>query len=100
MASALVLLTVFLFAIFALAIDRRALLVSSLASFTYAVYSILSGGLAWSRSDYTQPSFTLTLALVGGFVLILGVFWHPLRQRLMPLLQNMPFAHYLPPARQ
>jgi len=100
MASALVLLTVFLFAIFALAIDRRALLVSSLASFTYAVYSILSGGLAWSRSDYTQPSFTLTLALVGGFVLILGVFWHPLRQRLMPLFQNMPFAHYLPPARQ
>jgi hypothetical protein len=98
-ASAIILLTVFLFAIFALAIDRRALLVSSLASFTYAVYNILSGGDLWSESVRIQSSFTLTLALVGGFVLILGVFWHPLRNRLLPVLQSTPLGPYLPQAR-
>jgi hypothetical protein len=94
------LLTVFLLAIFALAIDRRALLVSSLASFTVAVYDILSGGVALPDRGGIPISFILTLALVGGFVLLLGVFWHPLRQRLLPLFQNMPFARNLPPARQ
>lgn len=99
-ASAIVLLTVFLFALFALAIDRRALLVSSLASFTYAVYNVLTGGGPSSGGAYTQSSFTLTLALVGGFVLILGVFWHPLRNRLLPVLNATPIGPYLPQARQ
>jgi hypothetical protein len=98
--SAIVLLTVLLLAIFALAIDRRALLVSSLASFTVAVYDILSGGVGLPDRGGIPISFILTLALVGGFVLLLGVFWHPLRQRLLPFLQSMPFARNLPPARQ
>jgi hypothetical protein len=44
-------------------------------------------------------SFILTLALVGGFVLVLGVFWHPLRNRLMPILQSTAIGPYLPQAR-
>jgi hypothetical protein len=97
--SAIVLLTVFLLALFALAIDRRALLVSSLASFTVAVYDILSGGIRLPDSGGAPISFIMTLALVGGFVLILGVFWHPLRNRLLPILQSTPLGPYLPQAR-
>ena len=85
--SAIVLLTVLLLALFALAIDRRALLVSSLAYFTIAVYDLLSGGIRLPTSGATPSSFVLTLGMVGGFVLILGVFWHPLGNRLLPLLQ-------------
>jgi hypothetical protein len=98
--SAIVLLTVFVLGLFALAIDRRALLVSSLAYFTIAVYDIISGGVPLPNSGGAPPSFVLTLASVGGFVLILGVFWQPLRNRLLPLLQSTPFGSYLPQARQ
>lgn len=98
--SGVVLLTVLLLGLFALAIDRRALLVASLAYFCGAVYDLLSGGVAFPESGGIPPSFTFTLALVGGFVLILGVFWHPLRNRLLPVLQATPLGSYIPPARQ
>ncbi|MBS0234390.1 MAG: hypothetical protein JSR99_13005 [Proteobacteria bacterium] len=98
--SAVVLLTVLLLGLFALAIDRRALLVASLAYFCGAVYDLLSGGVGLPDSGGIPPSFTLTLALVGGFVLILGVFWHPLRNRLLPALKATPIGPYLPQARQ
>jgi hypothetical protein len=99
-ASAVVLATVFVLGLFALAIDRRALLVSSLAYFGGAVYNILSGGTDLPASGGLPSSFTLTLALVGGFVLVLGVFWHPIRNRLLPALQATPIGPYIPPARQ
>ncbi len=98
--AAAVLATVLLLGLFALAIDRRALLVSSLAYFTAAVYQLLSGGMRLPDSGALPGSFTLTLALVGGFVLLLGVFWHPLRNRLLPVLQATPIGPYLPQARQ
>ncbi len=98
--SAVVVLTVLLLGLFALAIDRRALLVSSLAYFTAAVYQLLSSGAGMPDSGGIPSTFTLTLALVGGFVLILGVFWHSLRNRLLPVLQATPFGPYLPQARQ
>jgi hypothetical protein len=98
--SAVILLTVLGLGLFALAIDRRALLVSSLTYFCAAVYSLLSGDTAFSDSGSIPPSFTLTLALVGAFVLILGVFWHPLRNRLLPVLNATPLGPYLPQARQ
>jgi hypothetical protein len=44
-------------------------------------------------------SFVATLALVGGFVLVLGVYWHPLRSLLLPMLQGTAFGSHLPPAR-
>jgi hypothetical protein len=97
--SGIILLTVFLLALFALAIDRRALLVSSLASFTVAVYDVLSGGISLPDSGGMPISFIMTLALVGGFVLILGVFWHPLRNRLLPILKSTAIGPYLPQAR-
>jgi hypothetical protein len=98
-ASGIVLLTVCALGLFALAIDRRALLVSSLMYFTFAVYNLLSGGVIAAPSGATPSSFVMTLALVGAFVLVLGVFWHPLRNRLIPLFQNTSFASCLPPAR-
>jgi hypothetical protein len=97
--SAIVLLTVLALGLFALAIDRRALLVSSLIYFTIAVYDLLSGGMPSAPGSATPSSFVLTLALVGAFVLILGIFWHPLRNRLLPFFQNTAFSSYLPPAR-
>lgn len=101
--SAIVLLTVFVLALFSLAIDRRALLVSSLLYFTFAVYQLLSGSTlldsGYGGKVISAPLVT-TLALVGGFVLVLGVFWHPLRQRLLLLVQNIGVSRYLPPARQ
>lgn len=100
MTSGVVLLTVLALGLFALAIDRRALLVSSLAYFCGAVYDLLSGGVELPHSGGAPSSFTLTLALVGGFVLILGVFWHPLRNRLLPVLNATPIGPYLPQARQ
>jgi hypothetical protein len=98
--SGAVLATVLALGLFALAIDRRALLVSSLAYFTTAVYTLLSGGVGLPDSGGVPATFTLTLALVGGFVLILGVFWHPLRNSLLPVLQATPIGPYLPQARQ
>lgn len=100
MTSVAVLLTVIGLGLFALAIDRRALLVSSLAYFCAAVYDLLSGGVELPHSGNLPSSFTLTLALVGGFVLVLGVFWHPLRNRLLPVLNATPIGPYLPQARQ
>jgi hypothetical protein len=98
--SIIVLLTVFALGLFALAIDRRALLVSSLLYFTVAVYDLLNRRLLDAPSAMTTTTLVMTLAFVGGFVLILGVFWHPLRQRLLPLFQNTNFSRYVPPARQ
>ena len=99
--SSIVLMAVFALGLFALAIDRRALLVSSLLYFTVAVYDLLSRGSLDTRSTaMTTTSLVMTLALVGAFVLMLGVFWHPLRQRLLPLVQNIGLSRYLPPARQ
>ncbi|CAA2143403.1 hypothetical protein [Hyphomicrobium sp. ghe19] len=98
--SAAILATVLLLAVFALAIDRRALLVSSLIYFTYAVYDLLSGGILLSSGGAAPSTFVLTLGVVGIFVLCLGVFWHPIRNRLLPHLQKTAFAPYLPEARQ
>ncbi|MET0639123.1 MAG: hypothetical protein ABWZ19_03805 [Hyphomicrobium sp.] len=100
MSSAVILLTVFLLGLFALAIDRRALLVSSLTYFTIAVYNLLSNDTPFPTSGGAPSSFVLTLAMVGAFVLVLGVFWHPLRNRLLPALQATPIGPYLPQARQ
>ena len=98
--SAAILATVFLLAIFALAIDRRALLVSSLLYFTIAVYDLLNGGIPLAGGGGGSSSFVLTLGLVGAFVLFLGVFWHPIRNRMLPGLQKTFLAPYLPESRQ
>ena len=96
--SLFVLATVLILGAFALAIDRRALLVSSLIYFTIAVYDILSGGTDLPVRGGMPSSFVLTLATVGMFVLVLGVFWQPLRRRLLPWLVPARLAPYVPPA--
>lgn len=96
--SLLVLATVLALGAFALAIDRRALLVSSLIYFTIAIYDILSGGIELPSKGAVPGSFIVTLAFVGGFVLVLGVFWQPLRRALMPWLVPARLAPYVPPA--
>lgn len=98
--SLLVLTTVLALGIFALAIDRRALLVSSLIYFTIAVFDIFSGGGGLENtSKFVPTSFIMTLGFVGAFVLILGVFWNPLRNLLVPVLQKAGVGSYLPPQR-
>lgn len=98
--SLFVLATVLALGLFALAIDRRALLVSSLLSFTIAVFDLFSSGGSLPQSGFVPTSFIMTLAFVGGFVLVLGVFWHPLRNGLLPVLNATPIGSYLPQARQ
>ena len=95
--SAIILATVFVLAIFALAIDRRALLVSSLIYFTVAVFDLLNSGMPLIGGS---SSFVLTLAVVGAFVLFLGALWHPIRNRMLPYLLKTPLAPYLPEPRQ
>lgn len=98
--SAAILVTVFFLALFALAIDRRALLVSSLIYFTVAVYDLLNGGIPLTGGESGTSSFVLTLGVVGAFVLFLGVFWHPIRNRMLPGLQKTFLAPYIPEPRQ
>lgn len=98
--SLFVLATVLALGIFALAIDRRALLVSSLLYFTIAIYDIFSGGIDLPTKGSVMPSsFIMTLAFVGVFVLVLGVFWNPLRNLLVPMLRKTGVGAYIPPQR-
>jgi hypothetical protein len=62
------------FAIVALAIDRRALLVSSLAYVLWALSALIrqAGAVEWS--------FALTALLIGSALLLLSAFWHKARK--------------------
>lgn len=77
----------------ALIIDRRALLASSLIYFVAAIgYLLKSGGS--SLQDTTAAS----LGVAGLFVLLLGVFWQPVRRAVMYPLSGLPITKFLPPA--
>jgi hypothetical protein len=66
----------------AVAIDRRAMLVSGLTSAGFAFSSLISQmGLA----DRTWP---ITLLVLGAFVLLLSAGWRPIRTALLRLLPN------------
>ena len=64
----------------ALAIDRRALLVSSLLYLGYANSQILT----WSGVG--SESFGFSVLIVGGTVLVLSVAWQPLRRLVLQIL--------------
>ncbi|TDQ85445.1 hypothetical protein A8950_0231 [Dongia mobilis] len=73
-----------LIAIVSLAIDRRALLVSSLAYVLYAISVLFEtfGGLG--------PSAALTALVIGSALLLLSAFWHKARRLVMaPLPQGL-----------
>jgi hypothetical protein len=87
---ALVVLALYLaFGFVALAIDRRALLVSSLAYVLYAMYALFRSAGA------IELSAALTAFVIGSALLTLSAFWHPIRRRVVATLGGM--AQRLPP---
>jgi hypothetical protein len=80
-------------AVIAIAIDRRALLVS--ACFILAWLSRMHWGPERGGLDQSVIFFT-TLVILGAFVITLGVGWQPLRRRLLALISPS-VASKLPP---
>ena len=78
-----------LFGFVALAIDRRALLVSSLVYVLYAMYAIIrsAGGV--------ELSAAITGLIIGSALLILSAFWHPMRRLVIGTLGDV--GRRLPP---
>jgi hypothetical protein len=64
----------------ALAIDRRALLVSALAYVLYALSSL------FDRFGAVGMSFALTAFVIGSALLLLSAFWHPARRAIVKTL--------------
>lgn len=79
-ASALVLLVYLLLTLVALAIDRRALLVSALAYVIYALQGLFEAG-------QVAAGFGLTALVLGSFLVMLSAAWGMLRRR---LVQGLP----------
>ena len=88
-----IVLIVALLAIVAIAIDRRALLVSGLAYLGGAVGYALTGAAAGSGPGFKVAA---TLVILGALVLSLGAGWVPLRRRLLALLSPA-ISNRLPP---
>ena len=87
--SLITILVVVLFALAALIIDRRALLVSSLA--------YLGGAMvyAFTRLGGEQNAVWITLLLIGASVILLGVGWHRARHTVMQFVPSS-LAQHLP----
>jgi hypothetical protein len=66
--------------IVALAIDRRALLVSALGYVIYAIQTLIGRGEGFSAS------FGITALLIGLFLVALSAGWKPIRRRVIALL--------------
>ena len=79
------------FGFIALAIDRRALLVSGLAYVIYAMASLIR------TAGAVELGWAFTALVVGAALLSLSAFWHPMRVRVVALLGGL--AHRLPPTR-
>ena len=78
--AVLVLVLYVAFAFVALAVDRRALLVSSLAYVLYAMFSLIrTAGAVDLSAGYTALA-------IGSALLTLSAFWHPIRARVVALL--------------
>ena len=80
------------FAIVALAIDRRALLVSSLVYVLYAMYSL------FESTGAVELSAALTGLVIGSALLMLSAFWQPMRRGVVGLLGGL--GGSLPPTQQ
>ena len=87
---ALVVLALFVaFAIVALAVDRRALLVSSLAYVLYAIYSLIR------TAGAVELTWAITALLIGSALLTLSAFWQPMRRAVVARLGDL--GRRLPP---
>ncbi|MCW3845668.1 hypothetical protein OF829_00330 [Sphingomonas sp. LB-2] len=80
------------FAFVALAIDRRALLVSSLVYVLYAMYSL------FESTGAVELSAALTGLVIGSALLLLSAFWQPVRRGVVSLLGGL--GGSLPPTQQ
>ena len=77
------------FAFVALAVDRRALLVSGLIYVLYAMWAVIRGAGA------VDLGWALTALVIGAALLTLSAFWHPMRRAVIGTLGNL--GNRLPP---
>lgn len=77
-----VLILYMLFALVALAVDRRALLVSSLAYVLYALYQLIQ------RAGAIELGAALTALVIGSALLTLSAFWHVARAAIVTRLPD------------
>lgn len=87
--AAVVLALYIAFGFIALAVDRRALLVSSLAYVLYALYAL------FERAGAVELSAAFTALVIGSSLLTLSAFWQPMRARVVATLGGL--SHRLPP---
>lgn len=95
-AALVTIVTVFILALVALIVDRRALVVVSLAYIGAAIaYTVkeLSG------AQLIVESMVLTMFILGGLIVVLGVGWHPIRRRLINALPDFNFKQKVPPVK-
>jgi hypothetical protein len=86
---------VLILGVIALGIDRRALLVASLAYVLVAIGYLLKHG---EHLGAGMPSWIgVPMLIVGAMVLILGLWWQPIRAMLLSPFQNSPILKMLPP---
>jgi hypothetical protein len=89
-AQALIVMALYLvFAFIALAIDRRALLVSSLA---YVLYAL---SMLFRQAGAVELSMAFTAFVIGSALLTLSAFWHPMRRAVIGTLGTL--GNRLPP---
>ncbi len=77
------------FAFVALAVDRRALLVSSLVYVLWAMYAL------FQQTGAVELAAALTALVIGSALLTLSAFWQPMRRRVVGLLGGL--EERLPP---
>jgi hypothetical protein len=84
MGTAIIVLGLYLaFAFVALAIDRRALLVSSLVYVLYAMYAIINSAGA------VELSAAIAALVIGSALLTLSAFWHSMRRLVVGTLGDL-----------
>ena len=89
MIAVIVLALYLVFAFVALAIDRRALLVSSLGYVLYALYA------TFTKAGAVELGAAFTGLVIGSALLTLSAFWHPMRRRVVAMLGGI--GGMLPP---
>jgi len=87
--AGIVLALYLVFAFVALAVDRRALLVSSLAYVLYAMYSL------FHTAGAVELAWAFTALVIGSALLTLSAFWHPMRGMVVGTLGRL--SDKLPP---
>jgi hypothetical protein len=90
--AALVIALYIAFAAVALAVDRRALLVSSLVYVLWAMYTL------FEQTGAVELAAALTALVIGSALLTLSAFWQPMRRGVVSLLGDL--QNRLPPTQQ